>query len=213
MIYVSRPAHVLGDKVLHQDAAPCFPAEGDTRSPSTVGTMALIDATIFVSAELTKSRPIYLGPSGSCVHTCLPCMPPDGTYTRNEHPFSGRHTDRRLRFFGQRRGTRRPGRGKFRFNVRWSSRLDWSHPRRTNRDFSLRSFLPSFPFGHIKRGRLTDALPPTCSTLRIFSETSDLSFIMTKEEGKDGCIVFQLLGKLKVLSVLCQLVLMSVSIR
>jgi len=42
---------------------------------STVGTMALIDATIFVSTKITKSRSIYLGWSGSYVHTYLLCPP------------------------------------------------------------------------------------------------------------------------------------------
>lgn len=35
--------------------------EEETRSQNTVGTMALIDATIFVSTKATKSRSIYLG--------------------------------------------------------------------------------------------------------------------------------------------------------
>lgn len=47
----------------------------ETRSRSTVETMALIDATIFVSTKATKSRSIYLGWSGSCVHTYLLCPP------------------------------------------------------------------------------------------------------------------------------------------
>lgn len=49
--------------------------ERETRSRSTVGTMALIDATIFVSTKATKSRSIYLGWSGSYVHTYLLCPP------------------------------------------------------------------------------------------------------------------------------------------
>lgn len=49
-----------------------------------VGTMALIDATIFVSTELTKSRSIYLGWSGSYVYIRIPTLSPGSTYTRDE---------------------------------------------------------------------------------------------------------------------------------
>lgn len=51
-------------------------------------TMALIDATIFVSLVATKSGSIYLGRNGSCVHTYLLC--PSLVHTRGT---SNRFTD------------------------------------------------------------------------------------------------------------------------